>query len=130
MGGRIIEKIHDVLLKKAYSIVHTKPTDHTYILRPVILSFTYEMRSSRVVRANAVVATVLGSISASSDTVESEGRQITVLNIVHKKKNPFTFKNINIFNVYSYMKMRDSLIILSCLLVNLGARYTVMCIRI
>jgi hypothetical protein len=37
------------------------------------------MRSSRVVRAseaNAVVATVLGSISASSDTVESKGRQM------------------------------------------------------
>jgi hypothetical protein len=32
---------------------------------------------------NAVVATVLGSIPASSDTVKSEGRQI--LNIVHKK---------------------------------------------
>jgi len=32
------------------------------------------MRSSRVV--NAKVATVLGSIPASSDTVESEGRQM------------------------------------------------------
>jgi hypothetical protein len=77
VGGRIIEKIHDVLLKKAYSIVHTKLTDHTYILPPVILSFTYEMRSSRVVRANAVVATFLGSIPASSDTRKSEGRQMT-----------------------------------------------------
>ncbi len=48
-----------------------------------------------------------------------------MLNIVHKKKKPFTFKNRNIFSVYSYMKMRDSLIILSCLLVNLGARYNV-----
>ncbi len=48
-----------------------------------------------------------------------------MLNIEHKKKNPFTFKIINIFSVYSYMKMRDSLIILSCLLVNLGARYNV-----
>jgi hypothetical protein len=34
------------------------------------------MSSSRVVRANAVVATVLGSIPASSDSVESEGRQL------------------------------------------------------
>ncbi len=35
--------------------------------------------------ANAVVATVLGSISASSDTVAADE---VVLNIVHKKKNP------------------------------------------
>jgi hypothetical protein len=37
--------------------------------------------------ANAVVATVLGSMPASSDTVESEGRQMKqCLNIVHNKK--------------------------------------------
>ncbi len=35
--------------------------------------------------ANALVATVLGSISASVGTVESEGRQMTVLNIVGTK---------------------------------------------
>jgi hypothetical protein len=42
---------------------------------------------------NAVVATVLGSIPASSDTVESEGHE-AVLNIVHKKKKSkkFPFK--------------------------------------
>ena len=43
--------------------------------------------------ANAEVATVLGSIPASSDTVESEGdADEAVFNIVHKKrknqKNP------------------------------------------
>ncbi len=36
--------------------------------------------------ANAVVATVLGSIPASFDTVESVGRHEAALNIVHKKK--------------------------------------------
>jgi hypothetical protein len=37
---------------------------------------------------SVVVPTVLGSIPASSDTVESEGRQgdEAVLNIVHKKR--------------------------------------------
>jgi hypothetical protein len=49
------------------------------------------MRSIRVVGAslttNAEVATVLGSIPASSGTGESEGRQIeTVLNKEHKKE--------------------------------------------
>ncbi len=49
------------------------------------------MRTRRVVTerltANAKVATVLGSIPASSDTVESEGRQIKpMLNKVHWKK--------------------------------------------
>jgi hypothetical protein len=50
------------------------------------------MRSSLVVRAwlerltaHAEVATVLGSIPASSDTVESEGRQMK--QTVHRKKN-------------------------------------------
>jgi hypothetical protein len=46
------------------------------------------MRSSRVViaTATAVVATVLGSIQASFDTVESEGAEDeAVLSIVHKK---------------------------------------------
>ncbi len=45
--------------------------------------------------ANAVVATVLGSIPASSDTVESEGAaDEAVLNIVHKKKkSPLKKKN-------------------------------------
>ncbi len=49
---------------------------------------------------NAVVATVLGSILASSDTVESEGAaDETELNTVHKKpkKPPFkTKKNKNV----------------------------------
>jgi hypothetical protein len=55
------------------------------------------MRSSRVVESltvNAVVATVLGTIPASSDTVESKA----VLNIVQKmKKNPkkSLFKHFN-----------------------------------
>ncbi len=40
--------------------------------------------------ANAVVAS-----SASSDTVESEGRQMTVLNIGHKKKKPKKFPLLN-----------------------------------
>jgi len=35
----------------------------------------FHMRCSRVARASDEVATVLGSIPASSDTVESEGRQ-------------------------------------------------------
>ncbi len=40
--------------------------------------------------ANAVVATVLGSIPASSDTVESEGRQMKQcwISYIKKKKNP------------------------------------------
>jgi hypothetical protein len=39
--------------------------------------------------ANAEVATILGSIPASADTMESEGRQNeTVLNKVHKKNPP------------------------------------------
>jgi hypothetical protein len=44
---------------------------------------------SQTLTANAVVATVLGFIPASTDTVESEGRQPAdeaVLNIVHEKK--------------------------------------------
>jgi len=57
------------------------------------------MRSSRVwmrsiaewlerLIANAVVTTVLGSIPASSDTVESEGRQMKQCRISYiKKKN-------------------------------------------
>jgi hypothetical protein len=64
------------------------------------------MRSRPVVRANnnqcRIVATVLGSIPASLDTVESEGRQMnheTLLNIVHKKRKvqknlPFTFQSV------------------------------------
>ncbi len=52
------------------------------------------MRSSRVVRASAKVATVVGSILASSDTVESEGWQmkqcwITFITIKIPKKFPF-----------------------------------------
>ncbi len=51
------------------------------------------MRSSRVGRerltANAVVATFLGSIPASSDTVESEGRQMKQCWISNIKKSPF-----------------------------------------
>ncbi len=51
--------------------------------------------------ANAVVATVLGSIPASSDTVGSEGRaDEALLNIVHKKRKKFKkiplLKNIGI----------------------------------
>jgi hypothetical protein len=38
--------------------------------------------------ANSEVATVLGSIPASSDTVESDGRYEAVLNNVHAYKNP------------------------------------------
>ncbi len=53
-------------------------------------SSRFRIRSSEWLErltVNAVVATVLGSIAASSDTVECEGRQIeAVLNIVHKKK--------------------------------------------
>ncbi len=44
--------------------------------------------------ANAEVATVLGSIPASSETVESEGRQMKQCWIIHrKKKNPKNPKN-------------------------------------
>ncbi len=51
------------------------------------------MRSSRVVRANAEVATVLGSIPASSDTMESEGMaDEAVLNTLIKKKEQFPNK--------------------------------------
>jgi hypothetical protein len=42
---------------------------------PMHISHPWWMRSSRLT-ANAVIATVLGSIPASSDTVESEGRQM------------------------------------------------------
>ncbi len=52
---------------------------------------------------NAVVAIVLGSIPASSDTVESKGRHEAVLNIVHKKKNlkkyPFSQKKLGTYKV-------------------------------
>ncbi len=46
--------------------------------------------------ANAVVATILGSIPASSDTVESEWRQM-MFNIVHKLKKS---KKIPLYIVY------------------------------
>jgi hypothetical protein len=42
--------------------------------------------------ANAVVATILGSIEASSDTVESEGRQ---MNIVHKKIQKIPLQSVS-----------------------------------
>ncbi len=52
------------------------------------------MRFSRVVRAsdNAVVATVLGSIQATSDTVISEGWQMKALNTVHKETKKSSLK--------------------------------------
>jgi hypothetical protein len=46
------------------------------------------MRSSQCLTANAEVATVLGSISASSDTVESEGRRMKQCWIQYIEKNP------------------------------------------
>jgi hypothetical protein len=46
------------------------------------------MRFSRVVRVNAEVATVPGSIPASCETVESEGRKMKQWRIQHIKKNP------------------------------------------
>jgi hypothetical protein len=56
--------------------------------------------------ANAVVATVLGSIPAFSDTVESEwAADEAVLNIEHRKKNP---KNSPL--KYSYMNLCTSLL--------------------
>jgi hypothetical protein len=69
------------------------------------------MRSSLVVRASdchVEVATVLGSIPASSDTVESEGAaDEAVLNTVHKEKNP---KNLPVFDfVHACMRLaKDS----------------------
>ncbi len=51
--------------------------------------------------ANAVVATVLDSISASSDTVESEGRQMKQCWISYIKKIPKKFPCIkNSYHVY------------------------------
>jgi hypothetical protein len=53
------------------------------------------MRSSRVDRALAVnvkVATVLGWIPASFDTVESEGAAEAVLKNLHKKKKSKKFR--------------------------------------
>jgi hypothetical protein len=51
------------------------------MIYPNFSLYVLNMRSSRMVRAqrlavDAKVATVLGSIPASSDTVESEGRQM------------------------------------------------------
>ncbi len=43
---------------------------------------------------NAKVATVLGSIPASSDTVESEGRQMQQCWITYIKKSPLTKKSL------------------------------------
>ncbi len=60
----------------------------------------------RTSTANAIVATVLGSIPAYSDTVDSEGRpmkQCWNLNIVHKnkksKKSPFKVSSDSIQNL-------------------------------
>ncbi len=60
------------------------------------------MRSSRAewlerLTTNAVVATVLGSILASSDTVESEGRQMKQC-CKKKEKNPPLFSSVIQYN--------------------------------
>jgi hypothetical protein len=65
----------------------------------------YKMRSSCVVRAsaNAVVATVLGSIPAFSDTVESEGRQTKqcwISYIKRKKSNQIKIRSKK--RIYSF----------------------------
>jgi hypothetical protein len=53
--------------------------------------------------ANAVVIAVLGSIPASSDTVESEGAADTaVLNFVHKKKKIFKKSPFTIWEVQNF----------------------------
>jgi hypothetical protein len=55
--------------------------------------------------ANAVVATVLSSFQAFSDTVESEGRHEAVLNVVNKKEKKI--QKIPLFNCVIFLALRD-----------------------
>ncbi len=48
--------------------------------------------------ANAKVATLLGSIPASSDTVESEGRQMKQCSVTYIKIKIKALENFTVFN--------------------------------
>jgi len=66
----------DVTVPSAPATLSSPPPTGETTRRPHPPSEVCRMRSSLVVRTNAPVATVLGSIPASVDTVESEGRQM------------------------------------------------------
>jgi hypothetical protein len=75
-AGRIPAYCLDVTAPSALATPSSLPPTGVTTRRPHPPSEVCRMRSNLGVRANEPVATVLGLIPASVDTVESEGRQM------------------------------------------------------